>query len=225
MNFKFENINGLESGILSLQDILNFKISEDANITVTAKKSGDAGVLSVTLNNGEAIIEYNHRVSFFRGLMLLCQNCENDFEIFEKRKFNTNGAMFDVSRNAVMRPETVKEIMKHMALMGLDTFMLYTEDTYEVEGHEYFGHMRGRYTKKEIKDMESYAETFGIELIPCIQLLGHLPTALAWPEYRSIRDTNDTLRADCGETSKFIDDILRSVSETFKTRRIHNVVI
>jgi len=221
MNLKFQNINGLEDGITSLQSILGFEISDDANITVTAKKSDDDGVLRTSLNNGQAIIEYNHKVSFFRGLMLLCQNGEKDFEICEKRKFNTNGAMFDVSRNAVMRVETVKEIMARMALMGLDTFMLYTEDTYEVEGHEYFGHMRGRYTKKEIKDMESYAETFGIELIPCIQLLGHLPTALAWPEYKSIRDTNDTLRADCGETYKFIDDILRSVSETFKTRRIH----
>lgn len=221
MNFKFKNINGLESGITSLQSILDFEISESAKITVTAKKSDEEGFLQVSLNGNEAIIEYNHRVSFFRGLMLLCQNGERDFQICEQRKFHTNGAMFDVSRNAVMRVETVKNIMKYMALMGLDTCMLYTEDTYEVEGHEYFGHMRGRYNAKEIKDMESFGEIFGIELIPCIQLLGHLPTALAWPVYKGIRDTNDTLRADCEKTYQFIDDILCSVSKMFNTRRIH----
>ena len=40
--------------------------------------------------------------------------------------------MLDCSRNAVPRVEAVKMVLRKMALMGLNTLMLYTEDTYEV---------------------------------------------------------------------------------------------
>ena len=53
MNLNFKNSNELEAGITSLQSILNFKITKDANITVIPKKSADEGTLCVTLKNGE----------------------------------------------------------------------------------------------------------------------------------------------------------------------------
>ena len=65
------------------------------------------------------------------------------------------GIMIDCSRNAVRRPETVKRIADIMSEMGFDTLMLYTEDTYEIEGHPYFGYMRGRYSAEEIRDIDN----------------------------------------------------------------------
>ena len=35
--------------------------------------------------------------------------------------------------------------------------MLYTEDTYEVDGQPYFGYMRGRYSKEEMKEIDDFA--------------------------------------------------------------------
>jgi N-acetyl-beta-hexosaminidase len=86
--------------------------------------------------------------------------------------------MIDVSRNPVTNLDTVKFMLRKMALMGMNTYMLYTEDTYEIKGRPYFGHLRGRYTKEEIKALDAYAAMLGIELIPCIQVLGHLATYL-----------------------------------------------
>ena len=40
------------------------------------------------------------------------------------------------------------------ALMGLNLVMLYTEDTYEVEGWPYFGYMRGRYSREELEAID-----------------------------------------------------------------------
>ena len=82
------------------------------------------------------------------------------------------GFMFDCSRNGVLRVEAVKKLIRQTALMGLDWFLLYTEDTYEVEGYPYFGALRGRYTKEEIRACDAYAALFGVEMIPCIQDAG-----------------------------------------------------
>lgn len=221
MKLQFHNVQGLEEGIYAVQDILKFEVADNADIIVTAVRAEEEETLFVSLKEGKALIKYGSKAVFFRGLTILCQNCNKDFEVNEKRNFKTNAAMFDMSRNSVFHVKTVKEIMKRMALMGLNMFMLYTEDTYEVEGHEYFGHMRGRYTRQEIKEMESFGEKIGVELVPCIQLLSHLSTALSWPVYEKIRDTHDTLLPDSDDTYQFIDDVLKSLSETFKTRRIH----
>ena len=53
----------------------------------------------------------------------------------------TLGVMLDCSRNAVMKPEKVMEFAELIAGMGYNTLMLYTEDTYELEGEPYFGYM------------------------------------------------------------------------------------
>ena len=63
-------------------------------------------------------------------------------------------AMLDCSRNAVMKPEKVKEFAKYLAAFGYNALMLYTEDTYKVKNEPYFGYMRGRYTIEEVKDID-----------------------------------------------------------------------
>ena len=137
------------------------------------------------------------------------------------KNFKTCGVMIDCSRNAVLKPETFKDILRIMSRMGLNTAMLYTEDTYEIDGYPYFGYMRGAYTKAELKDMDAYASSVSIELIPCIQTLGHLAMALRWPYADNIKDCPDILLVNEPETYKFIDAMLKSCRECFSTNKIH----
>src|SRR5690606_625701 len=115
-------------------------------------------------------------------------------------QFVTLGAMFDASRNGVLRVESMEYLLRRMALMGLNLVMLYTEDTYEVPGHPYFGYMRGRYTYDELKRIDDYAYQFGIEVVPCIQTLAHLARALQWDAFAPLRDTEDILLAGSDRT-------------------------
>ena len=66
-------------------------------------------------------------------------------------KFKTLGVMVDMSRNSVMSVEGLKRYLPLLKKMGYNCVMLYTEDTYKVDGEPYFGYMRGRYTKDEMK--------------------------------------------------------------------------
>ncbi len=135
------------------------------------------------------------------------------------KKFDTFGMMIDMSRNAVMSIEALKKFMTLMKRMGYNCIMLYTEDTYEVDGEPYFGYMRGRYSKDEMKELDSFAASLGIEIIPCIQTLAHINSIKRW---RTVEfDCNDILLTDDERTYELIEHMFATLSECFKSRRIH----
>ena len=225
MNYSFKNAEDLLKGIGLVCDDLGIKIvNSDADIEVTVCESKQ-NVVNVSLSEGQATITYGGGKSrFFRGLAMLVDwvnRGETHKEITQTPLFVTNGAMVDMSRNTVMKVSSVECMMRKMALMGLNVYMLYTEDTYEIENRPYFGYMRGRYTKAEIKEMDAYAKELGIELIPCVQVLGHLATHLRWGAATKYKDTPNVILVGEEETYQLIDDMLKTVSECFTSRRIH----
>ncbi len=129
--------------------------------------------------------------------------------------------MLDCSRNAVFKPTEIKKFIDYISKMGYTGLLLYTEDTYEIEGEPYFGRFRGKYTKKELQDIDAYAKTKGVELIPCIQTLGHLGRILRWNYYQNIMDQRDILLAGDDKTYALIDKMFKTVSECFTSRKIN----
>ena len=136
-----------------------------------------------------------------------------------KRSFDTFGVMIDMSRNAVMSLDGLKRFLPLLRKMGYNSVMLYTEDTYEVDGEPYFGYMRGRYTKAEMKEIDAFATSLGMTVIPCIQTLAHLNAIFRWGQYP--RDCDDILMADDDRTYELIDHMFSTLSECFSSRKIH----
>ena len=159
MKLLFQNAEPLTDGINAVAEELGFSpVREGGDITVTVF-AREADGYSLSLDGARAEIAYGGgRARFFRALATLAdwvragvkQKSETASPLFK-----SNGAMIDVSRNPVTNLDTVKFMLRKMALMGMNTYMLYTEDTYEIEGRPYFGHLRGRYTKEEIKALEA----------------------------------------------------------------------
>ena len=225
MRFCFENATALEAGIALLAEDLGIKVvTADAGVIVSVKEVAEA-TITVSLDGQKAEIVYGGgKARFFRGLATLCGWLKKGISaktVSEKPIFSFNGAMADVSRNSVLRVDTVKMMMRKMALMGLNGYMLYTEDTYEIEGRPYFGYMRGRYTKAELKELDAYAATIGIELIPCIQTLGHLNAHLRWKAAGPYKDTANVMLVGADATYALIEEMLKTCKECFTTRRIH----
>lgn len=115
----------------------------------------------------------------------------------------------------------MKELVDLLSKMGYNTVQLYTEDTYEVDGEPLFGHMRGRFSKSEIKELDAYCIRHGIELIPCIQTLAHVNQLFGWPEYADICDSRDVLMVDEERTYILIENMFRTCAECFTSRNIH----
>ncbi len=135
--------------------------------------------------------------------------------------FKRFGLMLDMSRNAVMKLDSLKEFLTVVAKMGYNTLMLYTEDTYEISGEPYFGHFRGRYSKEDLKEVVDHCTSLGIEVIPCIQTLAHLNAIFRWPRFQKIQDRDDILLAAEEETYQFIDEMLKTAKECFPSKVIH----
>ncbi|MBQ8818360.1 MAG: beta-N-acetylhexosaminidase [Clostridia bacterium] len=135
------------------------------------------------------------------------------------KNFDTFGVMIDMSRNAVMSMDGLRRFLPLLKKMGYNCVMFYTEDTYEVDGEPYFGYMRGRYTKAEMKAIDAYAESLGMTVIPCIQTLAHLNAIFRWGKFP--RDCDDILMTDDERTYELIDRMFATLSECFKSRKIH----
>ena len=133
--------------------------------------------------------------------------------------FKTFGTMLDCSRNAVMTVESVKRWIDLTAKLGCNTLHLYMEDTYD--GHPYFGHLRGRYSKAELKQIDAYAAAHGMQVIPCIQTLAHVNALFHWPVYREIHDAADILLTGDERTYALVDGMFRTLRECLRTNIVN----
>ena len=129
--------------------------------------------------------------------------------------------MIDCSRNAVMNVDNLKSWIDILQNLGFNSLMLYTEDTYEVDGHPYFGYARGRYTKEELKTIDRYARSRGIEVIPYIQTLAHIEQLFRWRDYSDLCDCDDILICDEDKTYQLIEDMFSTLEECFSTRIVN----
>ena len=138
------------------------------------------------------------------------------------KHFDSLGVMIDCSRDAVPNVARLKHFLNTISKMGYNVAMLYTEETYEVQNEPYFGYKRGRYSMQEIQELDRYAASIGIELIPCIQTLAHLKSLQRWRAYRhTVFDIDDILLIDEPRTYELIENIFATLAQTYSTRRVH----
>ena len=174
----------------------------------------------VKKNGTDCEIHYASRTDFCRAVLHVL-TLQDGAEGEGRAAFSTFGYMCDCSRNAVPKTETLKHLIRLMALLGYHYLGLYTEDTFEVPEEPYFGYMRGRYSGDEIRELVSYAKIFGMEVRPYIQTLAHFNSLMRYEAYSEHMDVNDILLAGDERTYEFLDHLIRSVSETYQTRHIN----
>jgi len=215
------NYDEIEVGLRLLTSVKSFVLSNEGQELFIEKN--DENKLSVSIENSRGRISYGKKADFFRGFMILLEQLNSGTKSFAKeetRQLNSNGIMLSMGKT-VMKTETVKDFIRRMALMGLDSLYLYMEDAYKMEKYPYFGYMRGAYTKDELKEMDTYAQIFGVEIIPTIQTLGHLESTLRWRYTEKIKDVSDSLMVGEAETYAFIEEIFRTMRECFHTTKLH----
>ncbi|RGQ63333.1 beta-N-acetylhexosaminidase [Mediterraneibacter gnavus] len=219
-NFKDELIDGLELLLTEHQHIL-VKDRVTAEIQLECKHICD-NKLIIKKRENCCVIYYSQKAHFFRGVSLLLQNkAKEQFTIEETANFESNGIMMDCSRNCVPKVETIKKYIMRLAEFGMNRLYLYMEDTMEIDGYPYWGYLRGRLTKRELKECDAYGRLFGVTLIPCIQTLAHLRSALKQPMFDAYKDIDDILLLQDENTRNLLKDILKTVAECFSGGIVH----
>lgn len=201
-----------------------FQLDTDG-ITITCRHEKECKT-GISLSNHGIEIFWNSPNDFYRQLSRILMYSSPDtishLAITEKKQFTLSGVMIDCSRNGVLNIPYAKELIRAFALMGINSLMLYIEDLYEIPSEPYFGYMRGRYSRDELRELDAYAGAFGIELVPCIQTLAHLNQFLQWEiPKQKYHDIDDILLVDTDECYSLIDRMFSSLSASFQSRRIH----
>ena len=219
MNFEFINLSdNLKEGMKEFSVFHNFNISDDAvkiEIVLSTKKE-----LSIKKEGNKIVVNTPCENLIFRAMTHILSGRLN---YKEPVNFKTRGVMIDGSQaNSLLNINTTKLMLKILAGMGANAFMLYVEDCYKIDSEPYFGYMRPKYTQEEMKELDDYAYNLGIEMIPCIQTLGHLSDALKrnYP-YGDFRDDETTLLVGHEKTYELIEKMIKTSSKPFRTSKIH----
>lgn len=208
------NIDALKSRIFKA---CNF----DGNLDIT---SYIADRLIVDGTSASVSIGCSGISDFCRGISLSIMKIregEKEFHIEQKRRIKTTGVMLDASYEGMLTVDSIKQYIDYMAAMGLNMLMLYTEDTYEVPKYPQMGYQRGRYTQAELREIDSYAKEMGVELIGCIQTLGHMSQVVKWADFADITENDALLLPGEERTYEFIEECIKTISENISSRRIH----
>lgn len=190
---------------------------------VAVEVSIDGDKIKIEKNGKTATITVGKPYQLFRALVHLKANADKEsFSCEENCYFDTAGTMFDGSQaSSLMNVKSVKKMLLMLAGMGYNMMMLYCEDTYEIEGESHFGHLRPRYTVKELQEIDDFAYNLGIEMIPCIQILGHLPELMKKLAYQEVADTKTVMLVGEDKTYALIEKMLLTMKKAFRSNRIH----
>ena len=166
--------------------------------------------------------------------------------IHDKPRFSYRGVMIDCSRH-FWTIEQLKKYTKQLAFFKLNTLHLHLTDnqgwrlyldqypdlafkgTYYRTFEDLSGHY---YRKSELQELINYAAMYGIEIIPEIDLPGHMLAALAaYPElgctggpyevWRQWGVADDVLCAGNDQVLKFLEDVYGELIEIFPSEYIH----
>ena len=221
------NIKNLDLILTEPLEILakryNFELGNSGREIFAIKT--DENILKINATNQKIEIVYKEIPAFLRAMGIVVEKEQKGtLEFNEENKvwFNFNGLMIDCSRNGVLNVSYAKKMIEQLALAGQNIFMLYMEDTYKVESEEYFGYLRGAYSKEELKEIDDYGYKFGVEVIPCVQTLAHLEQFFLWENMaEKYVDIDNILNVSSENVKDLIDRLIKHLSETFRSKRVH----
>ncbi len=133
------------------------------------------------------------------------------------------GISDDISRGQVSRMENFKKIISFIAKYKMNTYMTYIEDVLKFDAFPSIGKGRGALSKEEVKEIVKFAESKFVEVIPVFETLGHFENILSSPEFIKYAEFpgSASLNISSEETYRFLDVMLKQVSEEFPSEYIH----
>ena len=190
------------------------------HLDITAEKQDVAGFI-IKRQGEKYAISYHETADLMKAFGILSLYGSEITEVSQKKKVQSLGYLVDTARNAVPKLKTLKELLIRLAAFGYDRLYFYCEDVMQVENEPFYGHLRGRYSFAELREIDDYAAELGISVVPCIQTLAHLNCLFSWDEYSSIKEDKACLLVGEERTHQLIRNILVSASRPFRTKRIH----
>ena len=98
------------------------------------------------------------------------------------------GYMLDVTRGKVPKLEEIFALIDKLASLGYSHLELYIEHAFMFEGKESAWRDASPLSPDDIKKIDSYAKSKGIELVPNCNTFGHLERFLKHDEFKHLAE-------------------------------------
>ncbi len=110
--------------------------------------------------------------------------------IEDQPDFRDRGLMLDVSRGKVPTARTLEELVELCARLRLNVLMLYVEHTFDFQRHPEIGAGSSPLDAQTILALDAFAADRGVELVPCLQSLGHMERVLSLDRYAGLAESD-----------------------------------
>jgi hypothetical protein len=185
------------------------------------------GGYDIEVNPSFLLLHACDRAGFFAGIQTLRQ-----LAVEENRKkklpvltiqdwptFPLRGVLLDISRGQVPRVRTIKNLISTLSFYRMNVLSLYIEHTFFFEKHPVIGKDSGALTKRQVKEIDSYAKKHGIELIPSFQSFGHFYRILKHPQYEHLTENSqkNMLSPVNPDSYKFLEELYSEIVPAFSS--------
>jgi len=181
----------------------------------------------VVIEKGVVRIWGDEKIAYATILQLVMQGrgMLPKVKVVEEFRYRFRGFHLDVARGGVPTVNTLKKLLKWLYILKYNYLALYLEDLFPWEKYKDIGVVRGRYSREELREVIEYGKKLGVEVIPSLELLGHMERILVLPPYRKFSEWHNpaegVLDASDEEARNFAKDLLKEVVEFFPSEYIH----
>lgn len=132
------------------------------------------------------------------------------------------GIMMDFAHGGLLTIEEIKNQIDFLAKWKTNQYYFYNEVSIELDGYTSIAYKAG-YTKKQVKEIIDYAETRHIDVVPFLNLYGHLHELIRKEKYADLAIGNygHELNPDNPEVNKLLKNWIDQYSELFPSEFIH----
>ncbi len=109
-------------------------------------------------------------------------------KIADRPDFARRGVMLDISRDKVPTMETLFALVDQFAELKMNELQLYTEHTFAFRKHPKVWAGKSPMTGEEILQLDAYCRERHIELVPNLNVFGHMRRWLILDEYRDLAE-------------------------------------
>jgi hexosaminidase len=130
----------------------------------------------------------------------------------------------DYGRNQLPTVEDHKREIRFLSQFKMNTYLWFIEpDHFVYKFDPTIGQDYDRFTFGEVRELVAFAKDYHIEIIPTVELLGHMEMLLRHPKYRSLAEVegDSDLCPTSNEPFDLVRKIIGEVAPAFESKHFH----
>jgi hypothetical protein len=144
-------------------------------------------------------------------------------DVEDQPDFRDRALMLDVSRGKVPTRETLEGLVDLCSRLRINVLMLYVEHTFAFRNHPEIGAGVSPLEAETLLAIDAYAADRGVELVPCLQSLGHMEHLLSLQRYSDLAESDRrwSISPSRPEAYRLLEDLYDEFLPLFRSKRFN----